>query len=117
MSVRRLAVVSYPRSFRTQAIRTQTQMILMVRTQATGFYVPILVRGGNSSSSTQTAFHLYLWRNIESRTGPVSCLVKGAKVQMVKRHFTHARPRVSGALLIQVYIYFFVTKYPVFPGF
>ena len=42
VSVRRLLVVSYPRSFRTQAIRTQTQMILMVRTQATGFYVPIL---------------------------------------------------------------------------
>ena len=27
------------------------------------------VRGGNSLSSTQTAFHLHLWRNIESR-GP-----------------------------------------------
>ena len=35
----RLPVVSYPRSFRTQAIRTQSQMI---RTQATGCFVPIL---------------------------------------------------------------------------
>ena len=69
------------------------------------------VRSGISFSSTQAAFHLYLWRNIEARTGPVSCLVKGAKGQMVKRHFSHARPRVSGALLIQVYCccFFFVT--------
>ena len=60
------------------------------------------VRGRNSFSSTQTAFHLYLWRNIESGTRPVSCLVKGAKGQMIKRHFTHARPRVSGALFAAV---------------
>ena len=36
---KRLAVVSYPRSFGTQTIRTQTQMI---RTQATSCFVPIL---------------------------------------------------------------------------
>ena len=36
---KRLPVVSYQRSFATQTIRTQTQMI---RTQATGCFVPIL---------------------------------------------------------------------------
>ena len=36
---RRLPVFSYPRSFGTQTIRTQTQMI---RTGATGCFVPIL---------------------------------------------------------------------------
>ena len=41
MGVRRLAVASYPWSFRTQAIRTQTQMVRMIRTQATGCFVAI----------------------------------------------------------------------------